>query len=447
MLSRGLNSQGLLADHSLKQYSIFHDAPLKEIRNIQGELLKKQVQFAAEKSPFYKEFFRAYGTDLDAINSYSDLQYLPMTSKHDIISQGYNFIASPDKELAEGIMLRSGPGNASFVQMHSREDVLRKTYNMETTLKTSCVSESDTVLICSELGDCQPTGISYFLGCMKLNSNVLRGGGGDFAGIWQIIKAANPTVLVGRPSFLSGLGHYAVERGITPGNRDIEKVIALDESMKDRQLRPLTAAENLEDLWEASVFQTFESREAQVTFSECRFRQGVHTIPELAVIEIVDEDGEPLPDGQPGEVVITPLGVTGMPLIRFQTGEISFIISEEKCMCGRSTPRMGPLLGSGKHMLKIEGCIIFPNMILSSLEGRDYFYGGYIEARKSFDGSDIVTLYVALREKMPVQKITEDIKSKLKVAPNIVTVEPEEVDKRLYGKSSREKKTAFFDFR
>ena len=74
-------------------------------------------------------------------------------------------------------------------------------------------------------------------------------------------------------------------------------------------------------------------------------RCGGHAKPELMICEIVDSDGIAVSSGDIGELVVTPLGVSGMPLLRFKTGDVSFLISDP-CSCGRKTSRLGPITRS-----------------------------------------------------------------------------------------------------
>ncbi|MFK4996513.1 phenylacetate--CoA ligase, partial [Klebsiella pneumoniae] len=81
---------------------------------------------------------------------------------------------------------------------------------------------------------------------------------------------------------------------------------------------------------------------------------GGHHHPELLIVEILDEAGNQLPAGTAGEVTITSLGVEGMPLLRYRTGDICARY-EEPCACGRTTSRLSPVLGRLSQMIKYKG--------------------------------------------------------------------------------------------
>ena len=190
--------------------------------------------------------------------------------------------------------------------------------------------------------------------------------------------------------------------------------------------------------------------------------------PELIVAEIVDDGGSPLPTGREGEVVVTPLGVRGMPLVRFRTGDVSFLI-EEPCACGRRTPRLAPILGRKNQMLKFKGTSVFPNAIVAALEGLPEVGGAYVEAHKNPDATDRIVVYVHVRgaksagregqkgrkgpkgqeekkEQEERKRLEEEVRARVRVVPEIRLVGEAEWNARVY-ETGRRKRTTFFDLR
>ncbi len=86
------------------------------------------------------------------------------------------------------------------------------------------------------------------------------------------------------------------------------------------------------------------STEMGTAFTECSEGKGGHHHPELIIVEFLDDNNNPVPEGEAGEVTITTLGVEGMPLLRFKTGDICHYYNEP-CKCGRTTKRLGPVIG------------------------------------------------------------------------------------------------------
>ena len=113
---------------------------------------------------------------------------------------------------------------------------------------------------------------------------------------------------------------------------------------------------------------TYASTEMATSFADCTFGTGGHLLPDLMVVEIVDDAGPPLPPGEPGEVVATPLQVSGMPLVRFRTGDIA-TLHAAPCPCGRTSPRLGPVIGRKSQMLKVKGTTVYPPAIFAAAAG------------------------------------------------------------------------------
>ena len=144
---------------------------------------------------------------------------------------------------------------------------------------------------------------------------------------------------------------------------------------------------------------------------------------------------------------MTPLGVTGMPLLRFKTGDISFVI-DEPCACGRSTLRIAPVLGRKKQMLKYKGTTIFPNSILSALEGASFFEEGYVEVKCNPDGTDRVILNLCLKDNSAgIPLIEEHLRAKIRVVPEINIKSRDEISKIMYQPEKKRKRITFIDSR
>lgn len=97
--------------------------------------------------------------------------------------------------------------------------------------------------------------------------------------------------------------------------------------------------------------------------TSCSENNGMHIQEDYFYPEIIDPDTlEPVADGEKGELVITTLGKEGMPLIRYRTRDICYLM-REKCACGRTTVRMSRVFGRTDDMLIIRGVNVFPSQV------------------------------------------------------------------------------------
>ena len=182
------------------------------------------------------------------------------------------------------------------------------------------------------------------------------------------------------------------------------------------------------------------------SFADCETGRGGHVHPELMIVEIVDEAGHPLPPGSPGEVVATPLQVTGMPLLRFKTGDIA-TVHDEPCPCGRHSWRLGPVLGRKAQMLKVRGATVYPPAIQGVLQELPEVRGHYIEVFDDFELSDRIRVVVGLDSSaLDAEEIAERLAARIRVKPEVVVVTPEEVTRRTLREDKR-KPVTFFDYR
>ena len=139
----------------------------------------------------------------------------------------------------------------------------------------------------------------------------------------------------------------------------------------------------------------------------CSAGMGGHEIPDLIILEILNEHGDPLPAGQYGEVTITTLGVEGMPLIRYRTGDICTFY-ETQCSCGRYSRRLSPVLGRKQQMIKYKGTTIYPPAVFDILNNIPFIKEYVVEVFTNELGTDELRLHISTP--LPV----DDCEAKLK---------------------------------
>jgi phenylacetate-CoA ligase len=184
------------------------------------------------------------------------------------------------------------------------------------------------------------------------------------------------------------------------------------------------------------------------TFSECEFGQGGHVHPELIIGEIIGDDGLPVHDGEPGEIVVTTLGVEAMPLLRFRTGDIA-AKRVEQCQCGRNSYRLTPLVGRKNNMIKLKGTTLYPPAINDVLDNTDYVANYVIEVSTNNAGTDDVKVKIGLRDGYTdavVKELKDSFRSRIRVAPEVVVLPVEEIQRINFPAKSR-KPIKFIDLR
>ncbi len=203
----------------------------------------------------------------------------------------------------------------------------------------------------------------------------------------------------------------------------------------------------IEEAWGSEIYSTYGLTEAGAAFHECPAHKGLHAHPDILLAEVVNDGGRPLPPGEAGELVVTTLMTEGMPLIRYRTGDVTFIVPGE-CPCGRGGARIGPILGRKAHRLKVKGTTIYPKTIEEALVGVEGVENFIIEARDGEDGTDRLIVRIGTgRTDRPFLDIVRTVLfSRARVTPEIVVEPPASVETSLY-EGGRRKPRVFVDRR
>jgi phenylacetate-CoA ligase len=406
-----------------------------EIRAAQEALLRRHMLYLAAHSPFYRSFFKAGGIDPAAI-TLDLLNTLPLTDKTALGQHNDEFLAVPRSAIVD-MVLSSGTTGRPTTMMYTENDLRRLAYNEELSLESCGLTRDDIVLLTCTMDRCFIAGLAYFSGVRSLCAAAIRNGLSGFESHLDIIERLKPTALVGVPTFLLKLGQFLQTRDIDPRRTGVSRLICIGEPIRDRALQFLRVGESLEAFWGAKVYSTYASSETITSFCECTAQQGGHLHPNLAVVELVSDRGDALPPGELGEVVVTPLAIEGMPLLRFKTGDMSFLI-DAPCACGRRSSRLGPIVGRKNHMIKFRGTTLYPNSIYAVLDALPAISEYYVTATSDFDLSDVVKITVALRDHTcTAEMIIDTLQAHLRVRPEVVLASEEDVKNQVYAGNSR----------
>ncbi len=414
-----------------------------KIRKTQDTLLKEHLAHCQKNSPYYRKLFKTKKPPLQI--NLGNLASLGFTDKADIEKYNDDFLAVSPAEVSE-IVLSSGTCGTPTKIAYSEWDLKRLAYNEEQSFASCGFTDKDTVLLTCTLDRCFVAGIAYYSGIRALGATAVRNGLNSLESHLELIRRLKPTALVGVPSFLRKLGLYLDQKGFAAKNSGVKKIVCIGEPLRDKDLKFLKVGLDLEKIWKAKAYSTYSTTEIVSTFCECTAQCGGHLHPDLAVVEIINNDGKVLPAGQIGEVVITPLRIEAMPLIRFKTGDISFLI-EAPCACGRKSLRLGPILGRKKQMMKVQGTTFYPQAIYSCLEQIKGISEYYISVSSAGYLSDNLEIFVSVDDPACSQaEILEKLQARLRVRPQVFICAEELIREKVYTPGSR-KPVRFIDRR
>ena len=417
-----------------------------EIIRIQAELLRETISQATRTSPFYGQRFSERKVDAAGVRTEAELALLPFTSKEDIQKRNPDFWAAPRERLVEIVATTGTTGKPIYVAMTNR-DVQRLGENERRGFSWLGAKPGERFHIAITLDNLFVAGLAYHLGLHMIGAATIRVGAQPARRHLDLMKQLQPAGIVAVPSLLRTLASQAHKDGDDLATFAPRKAMLIGDAIRHQNLASNTLGCLLEAEWGGELFSTYGLTEAGLAFHECPMHTGLHSHPDLVIVEIVDDADRPLPDGEVGELVITTLQVEGMPLLRYRTGDVTFRVPGD-CRCGRGGPRIGPILGRKQHRLKIKGTTLYPKTIedaLLSVEGVENFV---IEVLTGDDETDRLVVRVgALRSDSRFQRMVSDtLYAKARVTPEIHLAPPEAVERLLF-EGGRRKPRVFVDHR
>lgn len=417
------------------------------IARYQDNRLVEALGYISKHSPYYRRIFKEHGINPESITQTGQLQQLPFTTKADLQLYNEDFLCVPRERIVDYVTT-SGTSGDPVTFCCTESDLQRLAYNEKKSFETAGLKPGNIVQLMTTIDKRFMAGLAYFLGIRELGASIIRVGNGVPELQWDTIRRLNPDTIMCVPSFILRLLDYARMHGIDYRNSSVKRIIGIGEGLRDSNLELNLLGKSIKDQWDVELFATYSSTEMGATFAECPQGCGGHVHPELIIVEIIGDDDKPVADGTPGEIVVTTLGVEGMPLLRFRTGDIAARINEQ-CRCGRNSYRLTPLVGRKNNMIKLKGTTLYPPAINDVLDNTPWIENYVVEVRDSEAGTDEVVVYVGLKNRHasdPVKELKDRFRSRLRVAP-IVEILPSDAVNRMLMPPTTRKPIKFIDTR
>lgn len=368
-------------------------------------------------SPYYRELFRGR-TTVPRLNE------VPTVDKAVLSERNLDFLSVARERIVD-IVTTSGTTGRPLAWMLTDRDLQRLGACECLGFQSLGITRSDTVLLAVTLDRCFIAGMAYALGLRKLGCATMRAGPASPMLVLDCIERFQPTAMVGVPSSLRLIAAKAREMGINLRDSSVRKAICIGEPVRSFDGTLNSAGASIESEWNARVFSTYGVTELSACCCECEIGAGAHVPTDWLHVEILDENGRPALEGVIGEITATTFGVEGMPLVRFRTGDCAAMYSEP-CRCGRTTPRLGPIVGRKQQKLKIKGASVFPMALQSILDETAGVDSYAIIATAETELSDRVEV-VYDGEARP-ESLREALQARAKIAPQIRRAPAQEVE-------------------
>ncbi len=360
------------------------------------ELLQSTVNRVYNRVPFYRKAMEERGISPGDINSVKDLARLPFTTREDLSGNyPYNMFAVPLRDIVRIHTLR-GSQIAPVVIGYTRQDLKHRRELATRFLRACGVTPDDIIQICLDPG-MYVLGQELKEGAEALGALVIPPDPIHTPAQLRILHDFKTTVLITSPSYGKHLLDSLEQAKIPLAGLALKAGIFVAETLKD-QIR-----EKLEQTFSIKTVSGYGILEAvgPGMAYECERRSGLHLALDHFIPEVINPvTGEQLPPGQTGELVITTVTTRANPLLRFRTGDLTYLITDQ-CECGRTTWRMAPVQGRADDIICVRGIRIDPQDLDSLLN--TCFNGHiptYLVVLKNQGHLERVEIWIALGESL-----------------------------------------------
>lgn len=387
--------------------------PRQQLEALQVEKLRRTIDICLQ-SPFYKRVLGERGITSDTIKAIDDVRRLPFTTKQDL-RENYPFgLVGGNMKDAIRIHSSSGTTGNPTVVTYSRHDI--ESWANMIARSMYMVGCRDTDVFQNSSGYGMFTGgLGFQYGAEKLGATTVPAAAGNSKRQIMFIRDFGTTCLHAIPSYAIRLAEVFHEEGIDPRSTKLHTLFIGAEPHTDEQRR------RIERLLGVKAYNSFGMTEMNgpgVAF-ECQEQNGMHLWEDNYILEIIDPDTlEPVPDGEIGEMVLTTLDRTMMPILRYRTHDLTRILPGD-CPCGRTHRRIDRIKGRTDDMFIIKGVNVFPMQVEKILVKYPGLGSNYLITLDSEGDNDVMTVDVELdglnTDVYPeLQRMTKDIQRALK---------------------------------
>ncbi|HZJ03041.1 MAG TPA: phenylacetate--CoA ligase [Thermoleophilia bacterium] len=334
-----------------------------ELKRLQGERLVSLVERLHANVPLYTQRLDEAGVKPSDVKGLDDFARLPFTYKRDLRdTYPFGMFAVPLKEIVR-IHASSGTTGKPTTVGYTRADIDMWAEMMARTMAAAGVTEDDVLQNAYGYG-LFTGGLGAHYGAERLGASVIPISGGNTQKQLMLMQDYQTTVLCSTPSFALYIWDVAGEMGIDMAALPLRVGVFGAEPWSNAMRREIEQKLNIKAI---DIYGLSEIMGPGVSFECAEAQNGLHVNEDNFLAEIIDPTtGEPLGDGETGELVFTTLTKEGIPLLRYRTGDITRL-NVDACECGRTFARMDRVSGRSDDMLIIRGVNVFPSQIESVL--------------------------------------------------------------------------------
>lgn len=425
---------------ALDQIEPIEQASVDELRALQLARLKEAVHYAYERVPHYRQKFDAAGVHPGDLKSFADLARFPFTSKDDL-RQNYPFgmFAVPMDEIVR-IHASSGTTGKPTVVGYTRGDIDTWSRLMARSIRAAGGRASDKIHVAYGYG-LFTGGLGAHYGGEYLGAAVIPVSGGFTERQVQLINDFKPDIIMVTPSYMLAIADEFERQGLDARRCSLRIGIFGAEPWTDAMRTEIEGRLGLSAL---DIYGLSEVMGPGVAQECAETKDGLTVWEDHFYPEIIDPDtGQPVADGEVGELVFTTLTKQAMPVIRYRTRDLTRLLPGT----ARRMRRIERIRGRSDDMLIIRGVNVFPSQIEAVLAQEKRLAPHYVLELRRPDRLDELDVVVETRTnsagQLPAMELAELerqaehlIKAYVGVTTRVRVVEPGTIE-RSQGKAKR----------
>jgi len=312
----------------------------EEIEELQWRKLRGLLSSAASYVPYYRELFAGAGVDAGSVETIEDFRKIPLLDKELIWEAGGSILTKDPLRRGRPADTGGSTGEILYFFTDLSAEPLRRANTLRGYRWAGVdVGERQAYLWGIDLD--RPPGErvrnalkSYFNNVLHLSTFHMSDE--TMRGYAAALRRFKPHVLIGYPSALESLVRFCARTGTT-GPRP-RAVVTSGEMLVPQQRG------QIEGFFACPLFDRYGIREFGDVAHECDRHEGLHVFSDLYLVEVLDEEGNPVDPGETGELVVTDLSNYFMPFIRYRTGDLA-VRADRACSCGRGLPLLERIEG------------------------------------------------------------------------------------------------------
>jgi phenylacetate-CoA ligase len=368
--------------------SSFESMNRKELKELQLRRLKATLERIVDYNPFYAE--KLNGLTAGDVKHLEDIQKFPFLTKEDLrLGYPYKYACAEPVNFMR-MHMSSGTTGTPLINPYTQNDIRQWGNIMARCYTAAGLGMADVIQITPSFGLFNG-GFGFHYGAETLQAMIIPIGAGRTLLQLQFIKDFNVTAITAIASYPLRLIEVAQQEKFDFRATKLRAGIFGAEVWSD-EMRT-----RIEDEMGIETFDIIGMTETGGVGLgiDCKKHNGIHIWEDDYLVEIINpETGEPVADGQEGEMVLTTLNREGLPLIRYRTRDITSVITTEKCGCGRTSLRVNRIKGRNDDMLKIKGVNFYPQQLESILMKHKEIGNHYQIVLEKTRGRDNITVMI-----------------------------------------------------